>query len=601
MRALFRSSSKALGRSAGGLRALFPYVRRHGRGIVVGVICLVLGDSLALVPPWLTKEAIDGLGRPEGHGKLGALALAIAGVALLQAVFRYGWRTSLFGVARHVEYGLRKDLFGSLIGLDRAFFLRHPTGDLMSRCTNDLVAVQELIAFVGLLVVDSSFTILSCVALMLFIDTGLTMLALMPLPFLSICFMYFGRRVKARSLDAQARLGELTQEVQETLSGIRLVKAYVMEQVRFRSYARACKRYLDGQLQLARLRGLFYALLGSLVGCSFAVVLAVGGKMVAMEELSLGGFVAFNSYLAMLSWPMMSVGFTVNLLQRARASMERIGEILKAEPLVRDPVKPIFLGPSTPSLTLEAVGARYPGSDAWALKGISLSIAPGAWIGITGAVGSGKTTLLELIPRIQDPAEGRILLDGTDVRNLALAELRSTVALVAQEPFLFSESIGSNLCPGVKRPEPGQFLKLAEIASLERDLGTFPQGWETLIGDRGVMLSGGQRQRVALARALHMRPKILLLDDAFAHLDLETEIRILDSLQRVCLGVTVILVSHRASTLMRTQWVVVLREGRISEQGPPKELLARESYLKRMFQRQQILGALESMAKEAPA
>ena len=559
-----------------------------------GLLCLALADGLALAPPWILKMAIDGLKVMAGGKELIGFALAIVLVAILQAGFRYLWRTALFGVARHVECALREELFGALQGLDRAFYLRHSIGDIMSRCTNDLVAIQEFMAFVGLLVLDSSLTILTCVALMAWIDPGLTLMALLPLPLLSVSFMYFGKRVKANSLEVQAQLAELTQGVQETLSGIRVVQAYALERARAVRYRDACLQYLGRQIQLARLRGIFYALLGFLAGVASVIVLWLGGKKVAVGELSLGSFVAFNSYLLMLSWPMMSLGFMVNLLQRAGASLERIGQLLDARAEVVSPPRPAPIPDSPPEFRLEKVGVRYPGSEAWALRGINLRLSPGMWVGVTGPVGSGKTTLLELLPRIQDPTEGRILINGRDLREVSLEELRRRVALVAQEPFLFSESLASNVTMVELREEPGLLDRLARIACLDKDLHALPEGWNTLVGERGVMLSGGQRQRVALARALALRPQVLLLDDAFAHLDAQTEAEILDHLVSSFPGMTMVLVSHRVSTLMRAHWVVVLVEGRVSEQGPPRALLDTGQYLKDLAIKQEILQELEA-------
>lgn len=585
---------------ASGLRRLIPYVREHVRWIVLGLFCLAAADALALVAPWILKEAIDQLGRMSGSEELLGYAGLILLAAFLQACFRYGWRTSLFGVARHVEYRLRNELFGALQRLERAFYLERSIGDIMSRCTNDLVAVQELIAFVGLLVVDSSLTILTCVALMAWIDHELTLAALLPLPLLSVCFMYFGKRVKERALQVQAQLAELTQGVQEILSGIRVVQAYTMEKAKSFGYQEACRGYLDKQMELARLRGIFYGLLGLLAGGAFVIVLGFGGKSVAQGRLTLGSFVAFNSYLLMLSWPMMSLGFMVNLLQRARASLQRIGEVLEAKPAVASPWKPALLEDSLQEIRFEEVGVKYAGSDVWALKGINLKLRAGMKVGVTGPVGSGKTTLLELLPRIQDPTEGRVLINGLNLKDLSLEDLRKKVVLVTQEPFLFSESLASNVWMGKPGQDPAVLDRLARIACLERDISILPQGWDTLVGERGVMLSGGQRQRVALARALVLSPCLLLLDDAFAHLDAQTEAEILENLLSSFPGMTQIFVSHRLSTLMKADWVIVLRQGLILEEGSPMSLLEGGGYLQRLARQQEILGELEAWPEGNP-
>ncbi|MEJ5376552.1 MAG: ABC transporter ATP-binding protein [bacterium] len=592
------NSSFLIQPQARGLRRIIPYVREHLRWILWGLGCLAAADGLALVGPWILKEAIDGLGKASTSGQLLGYGGLIVLVAFVQACFRYAWRTSLFGVARHVEYRLRKELFSSLQRLERAFYLERSVGDIMSRCTNDLVAIQELIAFVGLLVVDSSLTIFSCVALMAWIDPGLTLAALLPLPLLSLSFMYFGRRVKASSLKVQAQLAELTQQVQEILSGIRVIQSYTMEEAKGLHYRNSCLEYLGRQLELARLRGIFYGLLGFLAGAAFVIVLGVGGSKVAAEKLSLGSFVAFNSYLLMLSWPMMSLGFMVNLLQRARASLQRIAEVLDARPAIASPARPLPMQNTIREISLEKVSVRYPGSDAWALQGIDLRLRAGVNVGITGPVGSGKTTLLELLPRLQDPTEGRVLIDGLDLRDLCLEDLRKKVVLVEQEPFLFSESLGSNVWMGKPVEDPGMLDKLARLVCLEKDVNTLPQGWDTLVGQRGVMLSGGQRQRVALARALAAKPMVLLLDDAFAHLDSETEARILENLLKCFPQMTKVFVSHRLSTLMKAQWVIVLVHGRIYEQGSPVELVEKGGYLTDLARQQRILQELEAWPED---
>lgn len=585
---------------AQGLRRLIPFVREHLRWILGGLFCLAAADTLALMPPWILKEAIDGLGRMSGSRELLGYAGLLLLVAFLQAGFRYGWRTSLFGVARHVEYRLRNELFGALQQLERAFYLEHSTGDLMSRCTNDLVAVQELIAFVGLLVVDSSLTILTCVMLMAWIDAKLTLAALVPLPLLSVSFMYFGRRVKDRSLRVQAQLAELTHGVQEILSGIRVVQAYTMEQAKSRGYREACTQYLEKQMELARLRGVFYGLLGFLAGGAFVIVLGFGGKSVAEGKLTLGSFVAFNSYLLMLSWPMMSLGFMVNLVQRAKASLQRIGEVLDARPAVASSPRPASLISSLREICFEEVSVKYPGSHIWALKGINLKLPAGIKLGVTGPVGSGKTTLLELLPRIQDPTAGRVLINGLNLKDLSLEDWRSKVALVAQEPFLFCESLASNIRMGKTERDFRLLDRLAGIVSLEKDISILPQGWHTLVGERGVMLSGGQRQRVALARALAAGPRLLLLDDAFAHLDAQTEAEILENLLSCFPDMTQIFVSHRLSTLMKADRVVVLMQGRILEQGSPSVLLKKGGYFQKLARHQEILQELEAWPEGGP-
>lgn len=635
-----------MNRGCSEFRRIIDYLKSYRRLILWGVLSLMVTDVLALIPPWLVKEAIDALPSLSSGKQLLPYLLAIVLVVSGQAVFRFGWRNSLFGVSRRVEYHLRGDLFRHLLAMDRSFFLRRPVGDLMSRCTNDLVAIQELIAFFGLLVVDSSLTIGTCLILMALIDLRLTLASLVPLPLLSLCFFHFGRKVRRKSVDLQMELAHLTHVVQETVSGIRLVHSYTMEGVRQGMYEDAVQRYIRKNIDLARTRGLFWSLLGLLTGAAAVVVLWMGGNRVLEGGLSLGSFVAFNTYLAMLSWPMMSLGFMVNLLQRGRASLDRIEEIFADRAAISDTIRPedgvltqgtcsmagaaSEAGPSVLSpplkmsrglhprredsaggprrgeafsherglsVHLDSVSFKYPASERWAVWEVSLQVPPGARIGITGPVGSGKTTLLELIPRIHDPTYGLITVDGRDTRGIPLRELRSSIGWVSQDPFLFSDSIFENVRFGAPFASWEAVAKAVRTARLDKDLDAFPDKGETVIGERGVMLSGGQRQRVAVARALMVTPRLLLLDDAFAHLDAETEAEamanILDSLPHV----TIIFTSHRVSSLAMADRLVVLKEGRLLEEGQPEILAHAGGYFQRICEQQALMAELEQLEK----
>jgi ATP-binding cassette subfamily B protein len=574
---------------------IIGYLPQYRKLILWGLLSLVMTDVLSLIPPWLVKQAIDALPFLDSPRLLLPYLGAIVLVVSCQALFRFSWRRSLFGVARRTEYHLRNDLFAHLQKMDRAFFLRRSTGDLMSRCTNDLVAIQEVIAYFGLLIVDSSLTIATCLILMGIIDLPLTLASLIPLPLLSVCFFYFGGQVRRRSARVQAELAHLTQVVQETLTGIRITQAYNLESVRRDLYRDAAERYIRTNIQLANLRGLFYSLLSFLTGIAAVVVLWMGGTRVVAGSLTLGGFVAFNTYLVMLSWPMMSLGFMVNLLQRGRASMERLEEILRETPAVADAHPTTTAIAPADEMRFCEVGFRYPGTGGWALRGISLAIPRGSRMAITGPVGSGKSTLLELIPRIHDPQEGRVSLNGQDLREIPLADLRRRVGWVAQEPFLFSESIAANLAFGVPRASCEEVDRGARLVRLDKDLDAFPLGWDTVIGERGVMLSGGQRQRVALGRAIMVGPGILLMDDAFAHLDGETEAQVMRNVLEALPGATIIFTSHRVSTLLQAGTVVVLAEGRILEVGPPELLRSAGGYFQRICRQQDLIQEMEGV------
>jgi ATP-binding cassette subfamily B multidrug efflux pump len=548
-----------------------------------------------LVPPWLIKRAIDALPTLHQAHRLIPYFLAIVLVVAGQALFRFIWRRSLFGVSRRIEYRLRNDLFRHLQTMDRPFFLSHPIGDVMSRCTNDLVAVQELFAYFGLLVVDSSLTILTCLVLMAVIDPILTMIAMLPMPLLSVSFLYFGRRVRKKSGEVQAALADLTHFVQETLAGIRLIQAYTLERIRRDQYQGTTEHFIDKNIELAGIRGVFYAVLTFLVGLAAVVVLWAGGMRVVEGHLTLGGFVAFNAYLTMLSWPMMSVGFMVNLFQRGMASLDRVERIFAQQPVIADPLQPRPLPQLRGEIAFREVSFRYPGAEPWALREISIRIPAGSCIGLTGPVGCGKTTLLELIPRVFDPTAGVVLLDGRDVRTVSLEELRRRVTLVSQEPFLFSDSIAENI--RFQSPDlPGEVVEqIARLVRLDKDEDAFPRGWATLVGERGIMASGGQRQRIALARAVLSRPRILLLDDAFAHLDEETESEVLHNILDALPDSTIVFTSHRVSSLRQAERLIVLEGGRVTAEGPPEALAAMPGYFQRISQHQTLLREMEQL------
>jgi ATP-binding cassette subfamily B multidrug efflux pump len=544
------------------------------------------------------KRAIDALPSLNSYHQLLPYLIVLLVVAAVQAIFRFGWRHSLFGVSRQIEYEIRNDLFGHLQTLDRSFFMRCPIGDLMSRCTNDLVAVQEFIAYIGLVVVDSGLIIAMALTLMIVIDPLLTLGAVIPLPLLSIVFFHFGRRVREHSEQVQESLAHLTHVVQESLAGIRVIQAYTLETTRKGVYEESTGQYIKRNVELAKIRGTFYAALTLIAGLAAVIALWVGGNRVINGQLTLGGFVAFNSYLIMLTWPMMSVGFMVNLIQRGRASLDRIDRIFQQRPRIEDPQKPVRLNPHINHLALVGICFRYPGSDRPVLKDISLHIPAGSKVGITGQVGSGKTTLLALIPRIFDPTDGIISIDGEDLRRLPLHDLRRQVTLVAQEPYLFSDTILEN----IRFPTPDgsheEVVRKARLVCLDKDEDAFPQGWNTLIGERGVMVSGGQRQRIALARALMGSPRILLLDDAFAHLDEETESAVLDNLLEALPESTILFTSHRISSLWRADRIVVLDGGRLVQEGRAEMLVRTPGYFRMLWKQQELLRTLDQYLGE---
>ena len=579
---------------------LIRRLKPHRRTIVLGLILLAVTDVLGLAPPWLVKGAIDAMPKLSAKSGLLFYVVLLMTAVILQAFFRFGWRKALFGVSRNVEYGIRNDLFDHLLRMDRSFYLQYTTGELMSRCTNDLVAVQEFIAFFGLLVVDSTLTISTCLFLMAVIDPVMTLFVMIPMPFLSLSFLYFGRKVRKTAAQVQMEAAKLTENVQETLAGIRVIKAYTMEKVRRSQYGRATERYIQANLDLAAIRGVFFAALTFFTGLSAVIALWVGGQRVMNGHITLGGFVAFNTYLTMLIWPMMSLGFMVNLFQRGRASLDRIETVLARESKIKDAPGILPTGRPHGGIRFRNVRFRYPGAHKWALDDISFDIEPGTRVGITGPVGSGKSALLDLIPRIWDPTEGSIELDGRDLRSYPLKDLRRWVARVAQEPLLFSDTIASNIrFQPSDEPFGLETKDAAAMVRLDKDKDAFPKGWDTLVGERGIMVSGGQRQRIALARAVTSDPQILLLDDAFAHLDEETEAEVFENILEAMPGVVILFSSHRISSLLRADTVIVLDEGALAEFGPPEDRLHAGGYFDKLRSDRQTRLELEMLSQES--
>lgn len=581
------------------LRTLLPYLRPYRWGIVAGLLLVVLSNVFGILPPKLLGMAIDALGRPGTTlGVLLGYAGLIVAVAVVSGAGRFGMRQMLNGLSRRVETDIRQRLYEHLVRLDAAFYGRSRTGDLMSRLTNDTQAVRMAAGPAIMYLVNTIVGTALALVLMLRISPLLTLISLIPLVLLPPCMIYFGRVLHRQFEAIQDHLGVLQTLVQENLAGVRIVRAYRQERSQEREFDALNSGYLERNMAAARTAGVFNPLLTLLAGLGAVAVLWLGGREVVAGRITVGDFVAFGLYLAMLTWPMIALGWVINLFQRGAASMGRLNAVFDVQPGIHDPAEPEVLPQVRGEIEFRGVGFHYPGAERKVLDDVSFRIAAGRTTAIVGPTGSGKSTIAALIDRLFDPSEGTVLLDGVPLPELSLEQLRAAVGIVPQEAFLFSETIAENIALGVPPGEDREerVHAASRIAQLDEAIASFPHGFETLLGERGVNLSGGQRQRTTLARALARDPRILILDDALSAVDTHTETRILEGLRRVLHERTAIIISHRVSAVMHADQILVLDDGRIVERGTHAELLERQGLYASLLRRQLIEEGLDGQA-----
>jgi len=574
------------------LRRLLPYLQRRRRALAFGLASLLGIAVFSVASPWVLRYAIDDLTLQVTARKLYLYAAALVAVVAVEGVFRYWTRLVLIGMSRELEYELRNDVFRHLTRLEAAYYHRHRIGDLMSRATNDLSAVRMVLGPGIMYTASTLATFVAAVVLMLKISPLLLGLSLLPLLLVSWIVRHFGRRIHDRSEQAQAELANMNTVVQESLSGIRVVRAYAQEAHEQRRFAQANDAYLARNRSLTTLSGVLYPAIQLLMGLGAVAVLWLGGRLVVEGGITLGEFVAFTTYLAMLHWPMIAFGWVVNMFERGEASMGRIGEILDAPIGIRDEAPAAADTPVRGEIEFRGLGLSYEGRSV--LADIDLRVPAGAMVAIVGPTGAGKSTLVSLLPRLVDPPPGTLFLDGRDVRTLPLDTLRGVVGFVPQEPFLFSTTVRDNIALGVAGAADEQVEAAAEVSQLARDVRDFPHGYDTAVGERGITLSGGQKQRTALARAVITDPRVLVLDDAFSSVDTETEERILRGLRSYAAGRTTFLVSHRISTVKDADIIVVLRDGRVAERGTHDSLVAEGGFYAELHRRQLLEREVES-------
>ena len=575
-------------------RRLIKYLARYRRAFISGFACVVLATAISTGGPWVLKYAVDDLSQGLTFDKVrwyGALLLLLAAVG---GVFRFLMRRIIVGVSRDFEYDLRNDFFAALQRLHLSYFQHHRTGDLMSRATNDLSAVRMMMGPAVMYTASTVLTFVVGIVLMISIDPWLTLVALVPLPFVTVVVKYFGTAIHNRFEKIQEQLSDISALAQESLAGVRVVRAYGQEAFEMARFRAANEEYVHRNRALIRLQGFYFPSMGLLMGIGALLVLWLGSRRVVAGQMTIGELVAFNAYLTMLGWPMIAFGWVSNLLQRGTASWKRLLEVIDVQPLVSDAEANHAI--QSIDGEVEFRNLTFAFGDAVVLRGVSFSVPKGTTTAIVGATGSGKSTLLSLLPRLHDAPPGTVFIDGMDVRRIPLHVLRGAIGFVNQEPFLFSTTLAENIAFGARahQGDRDRVAAAASIARLDKDLVQFPQGYETTVGERGITLSGGQKQRVAIARALVIDPKLLVLDDALSAVDTHTEEEILERLSDVMAQRTSIIVSHRVSTIRGASQIVVLHEGGVAERGTHDELIRHDGFYADLYRKQLLEEELKA-------
>jgi ATP-binding cassette subfamily B multidrug efflux pump len=586
------------------LRTLMPYVRRYVWAYVFGCLCLLVSSGLMLVIPWLTKQTIEHLQYVKQSDELGAphfYAAMILVVAALQMVIRLGSRWFLLGNSRKVSHDMRNDLFAHLQKLNPSYYIQMPTGDLMSRAVNDMQYVQSLVGPVILYCLSTIIIYAGAIPLMLSMSVRLTLLALIPYPLFLFIFKKFATALFTRSRIVQERLADVSSHAQETISGIQIVKAYVQEEAQSEHFEKLSREYFNSNIGLIRIHSLLIPMIRAVAGIGLLVILSYGGASVIAGRISLGDFVAFSGYLAILAMPTAFLGMIISASQRGLSSLRRVNEVLQAKPTIVDGEQTQPFSIEHGEIEVRNLSFAYPVAEnggkngRFALKDVNFHVPAGATVAIVGHTGAGKTTLILLLARLLEVAPGCVFIDGRDITTIPLAELRSKFSLVPQESFLFSLTLRENVAFGSTGGDGAIVAEAVQLAGLDGDIAEFPRGLETIIGERGINLSGGQRQRTALARALAADPKVLILDDAFSSVDTHTEEQILKNLRQALKNKTTIMISHRISTVKEADWILVMEEGQVVEEGTHESLVSRQGIYADLYEKQLLMQELEEL------
>ena len=567
-------------------RKLLTYFAPYKRVLIPGIICVFMTNLIRMIEPKVLGNAIDDLTAEVTHAKLLRYGGLIILIALVRGVFLFTQRRLLINMSRHVEYDLRNDFYEHLQKLPFEFYQTQRTGDLMARATNDLSAVRMIIGPALMYSMNTIFATTLILPLMMAISWRLTLLAFLSMPLVAIATQYFSKRIHDRFEKVQEHFGTVSNRAQESLAGVRVIKAYTQERSEMESFRRVNREFVNRNLKLIKLSGVFHPILQFFIGLGFIAVLWYGGSLAINGSITIGQFVQFTLYLGYLVWPMIALGWVINIFQRGMASMGRMNQIMQTEPAIGDTAETRDITEIKGEIEFRNLTFNYNGGSAPALSDINLQIAAGQTVAFVGAVGSGKSTLMNLVTRLLDAEPGQILIDNRPIREIPLAVLRSSIGYVPQETFLFSETVAENIAFGVESANQEEIERAALEAGIAEDVRSWPNGFETLVGERGITLSGGQKQRTAIARALIRRPRILILDDALSSVDTYTEEKILTHLRQQMRGRTSLIVSHRVSTVKDANLIIVLDAGRIAERGTHDELLTRGGLYAELYEKQ---------------
>jgi ATP-binding cassette subfamily B protein len=573
---------------------ILPYLKKSYKHIVGGIIMLILVDIVQLITPKVMEYAIDSIQtRSIDQRGLLWIALFIVVLALLVMVLRYFWRMLIIGNSRRIEQSLRQDFYNHLLKLSQNFFNKSKTGDLMAYATNDLNAVRMLLGMGLIATMDIVLMTIASFSFMVSIDFRLTLLAIIPMPFLSLTIGYFGKRMHKRFALVQASFAAMSGKIQETISGIRIVKAFGQEKSELARVDEVSQVYVDQNISMARIAGFFHPFQGFVIACSMIITLYFGGRAAIRGDITIGGFIAFFQYLGMLVWPMIAIGWIVDMYQRGTASLKRLNEIFAVDPEINDDEADMSIEKITGKIEIKNLSFRYGETLPLIFKDISASIDAGKTLAIVGPTGCGKTSLIELLVRIYNPPKNTVFIDDRDVYRIPLQVLRRDMVLVPQDIFLFSDTIANNIRLGNPEASDEAVFEAARIANIYQEINEFDHKFDTVVGERGVTLSGGQKQRVAIARALLTNPQILILDDALSAVDTKTESQILERLIKDRKEKTTIIIAHRISSIQHAEKILVLTDGVIKERGNHDSLIRAGGIYRSLYEKQRIRARLE--------